>query len=99
MSTVKCEACEGIGWLETTEETIERCDTCKVFPSDEAAAHAAAVGQFTFTLDNSECRDVLNAVAAWTDDLKQRGLKASDRVGALLQRLIEETRRQQTNRN
>jgi hypothetical protein len=93
----RCEACDGTGWLETTEEGVERCDSCKQFPNDEAAQQAYRLfGRYTYTLDNMECRDVLNALAHWTDDLRQRELRrAAGRISTLLDRLLEETRHQQ----
>lgn len=35
-----CEACEGNGWLETTEDKVERCDACKKYPNDDEAKKA-----------------------------------------------------------
>lgn len=36
--------CEGLGYAFMNETEIQRCDTCKLFPSDEAAAdHAVKV--------------------------------------------------------
>lgn len=39
-SPAPCEACGGVGWLETTEDKIERCDTCKKFNNDSEAEEA-----------------------------------------------------------
>jgi hypothetical protein len=36
----ECESCGGDGFLETTEDTIERCDSCKKFANDELAGEA-----------------------------------------------------------
>lgn len=32
-----CDSCNGSGYLETTEDRVERCDGCKFFPTDEEA--------------------------------------------------------------
>lgn len=34
------DGCGGSGWLETTEDTIERCDLCKKFENDDLALEA-----------------------------------------------------------
>lgn len=36
----ECESCGGAGYLETTEDTIERCDSCKKYANDESAGEA-----------------------------------------------------------
>ena len=35
-----CESCGGCGYLDTTEDKIERCDMCKKFPNDDEARKA-----------------------------------------------------------
>lgn len=37
LAKLPCEACDGRGWLETTEDTVERCDACAVFANDDLA--------------------------------------------------------------
>lgn len=37
MTTLTCDACGNRGFLETTEDRIERCDACKRFTTDQDA--------------------------------------------------------------
>ncbi len=37
-----CDGCDGLGWVETTEDKIERCDACKRYSTDVVAQNAAS---------------------------------------------------------
>ncbi len=56
---IACEACLGLGWLETTEEGIERCDACALFDNDDVAI--AFAGR-TFTSSESDVPVTLSAL-------------------------------------
>jgi hypothetical protein len=53
-----CQSCFGRGWILANNDThglrIERCDSCRLYPSDEAAVQVVAAHAVAFERECAE---------------------------------------------